>query len=359
MKSSLISFVKGLSDLRHYIHILDIESNLLSISIQDVERTPSMELLLQLRKQVSNSSSKRRFDYNSIIVSLYGFLEQFIESIIKNYVSHLNSVVPKYSLLPETIVKNHVELAFSLISRSSQSRYRGTIKEAQVISNLNSCLTDSDAYQINAEAFTHHTANFRSDIIDQMFSRIGVANVSRRVFNTEIFDTFLHKTYPERDISSIKEEEMLFYLNDLAERRNEVSHGTPSNILSNDMLLEYVEYFEAYGPSLYEVIRSDTFPFEINHNGIELGLPVAVYNNSIVCLSMKNTPVRVGDLLVALTANSSYRGSEIQEIQINGVSCEEVNAIPAIDVAMRITYKAKMNQKFFLVPKQVLRLRYP
>lgn len=356
MKSSLISFNKGLADLRHYIQTLEIESNLLSTPIKNVAPSASVALLSQLRELVSISSSKRRFDYNSIVVSLYGFLEQFVESVIRNYVSYLNAIVPKYNLLPEIIVKNHVELAFGLISRASQTRYRGTVEVAQVISYLDSCLSDADKYQIATEAFTHHTANFRSDVVDQTFARIGVTDVSRRVRDTDVFAGYLHKVYPERDISSIKQEEIFFYLNDLAERRNEVAHGTPSEILSNDLLLEYVEFFEAYGPSLYSVIRSDAFHFEIAHHGIELGLPISVYNNSIVCLSMKNTPVKVGDLLIARTANSAcpYLGSEIQEIQVNGISHEEIGASPSIDVAMRVTYKAKGNQSFFLVPKQVL-----
>jgi len=94
----------------------------------------------------------------------------------------------------------------------------------------------------------------------------------------------------------------------------------------------------------------------VQHRGIELGKPIVVYNNEIVCISVRNTIIRVGDLLIAETANPTrpYLAGEIQKLQVDKIPYEEVPANPdGVDIGMRVLFNAKENQSFFLVPKRV------
>ena len=357
MKVSLQSFLNGLADLRHYIEGLDIEAELLSAAVTNDTPSPAIAILSRLQAHASQSISQRRvFNYNSIIISLYGFFEQFVESLLRTYVNYLNEIVPEYSQLPDSITQNHTELSFELIRNIEHPRYQGGLTEAQIISNLHTCVNNDDNYQVNAEAFIHHTANFRINVIQESFTRVRVENVSRRILEFTVFRDYLKTVNPDRDVANIKVEEAFSFLEDLAERRNEVAHGPPSEILNNDILLDYITFFEAYGPALYEVGYESTLPHLVQHRAIELGTPIDVFNNKIVCISVKNTTVRVGDLLIAQTADTarSYLASEIQELQVDNISHVEVPANPdGVYIGMCVSFNAKENQSFFLVPKGV------
>ncbi|HEY9299613.1 MAG TPA: HEPN domain-containing protein, partial [Phormidium sp.] len=279
-------------------------------------------------------------------------------SLLTAYVSYLNSIIPKYEEIPKQIAKNHISLSFALISLSEQSRYQGVVTATQLISNLHSCTSNSKDYRINAEAFAQHTANFRDEVIQSSFAQIGIDGVSGRVKNSSAFIEYLELKYPERDIGSIKPQDYLFYLNDLAERRNQVAHGSlPDELLSNQILLDYITFFEAYGQALYEVVYSDALYYAVKYQGIELGTPKQILKNrTVVGIAVKNTLIRVGDLLVAQTANNAllYLAGEILELQVDNVSYKEVPSnAEGMDMGIRVPFKAKKNQKFFLIPKQV------
>jgi hypothetical protein len=357
MKDGLQSFKERLAALRHYIDGLEIESELLSATIESDTPSPESIVVKFQEHLVPFISQVRIFNYNSIVISLYGFFEQFIESMLRNYIDYLNEIVPKFSELPDSIKQNHTELSFEQIKRIKSSRYRGDFTETEIILSLHTCVNDADNYQVNAEAFVHHTANFRTDVIQESFTQVGVENISRRVLECTGFQDYLKTVNPDRDVENIKIDEAFFYLDDLAERRNEVAHGAPSEMLNNTRFLDYITFFEAYGLALYEVVYESTLPYIVKHHGIELGPPIAVYNSKIVGISVSNRTVQVGDLLIAQTANTArpYLASEIQSLHVDKTAYKEVPANPdGVDIGMRVTFNAKDNQSFFLVPKRAL-----
>ncbi|KHD08920.1 hypothetical protein PN36_04685 [Candidatus Thiomargarita nelsonii] len=350
MKNSLETFITGLADLQNHIHGLEIESRLLLAPV-DENTSP---LLVQLQGLASRLIGQRQiFNYNSVIISLYGFLEPFIESLISKYLNFINTIVPNYEELPEPIKKNHIELSFGLINRIQQARYSGTMTVAQVVSNIHACLNNPNHYQLNDEAFTYHTANFRADVIMETFARIGVENVSMRLKKCPTFTQYLTSLDENRDVEMMSLEEAFFYLNDLVERRNEVAHGARTELLPNDMLLSYLNFFKAYGQALYEVVQSETLSYETKYRGIPLGKPLKVWQKgTVVCLSVKNISIKVGDFLIAKISTLPYLKGEIQEIQINKISYNKSQATATeIIVCLKVTFKATKNQSFFLIPQ--------
>lgn len=353
MKASLRSFICGLEDLRNYITELELESELFSSQVNEMAPMDYEYILLRLQEHVFNENvKKRRFNYNTIIISLYGYLEEYIESLLRAYVFGLNNIIPKYTDLPESITKNQIDLSFRLISRIERSRYRSVITPSQLIANLYSCVTNAEKYRINAEAFTHHSANFRSDTIRESFAQIGINGIPDKIIKCDIFKEYLQAVFPGRNVTKIRPHEAFMFLDDLAERRNEVSHGMPpDDILSNDLLLEYIKFFDIYGKALYEVIRNESLQYSLKYNGIELGTPMSVFKDGrVVCISIKKTTIKEGDMLIAKTSdpNRPYLAGEIQELQVNNMRCSEVK--PEADVGILVPFKAKISYLFYLLP---------
>jgi len=350
MKSSLITFESGVIDLKYYIEGLELESKLLSFCQK--KELPEDPVVLFKDHVLKAVSSKKRLNYNMIIVSLYGIFEHFIESIIVEYMSYLNKVVPSYEELPDSIIKNHLDLSFELISRGIREKSRNHSSANRIIHKLNSCLSHLEKYEINNEAFSLHSANFRIATINDAFSRLGIKKISDKIRRENLFVEYIGGVDQGRDTDDIDPDIVFNQLNDLAERRNEVAHGINTDqILSNELLLERIRFVDAFSKSLYEIVYSESLLFKAIYTGVKLGKPISVFNNNIACFSIKNLRIKVGDMLIAEPANASmpHMAGKINEIQINRRNYNEITKDMSDDIAFRVDFKIKDNQTFFLV----------
>lgn len=351
MKASLLSFHQELGSLRYYLKVLELESELLAQKIDNPGASPLEQTFVQFKNHVSRSSAKRTFDYNSIIVSLYGFFEQYIESSLRSYAATVNGIVPAYEDLPEVIRNKHIELSYQLITRVQDARYRSPTTIPEIIANLHSCMTNAGTYKVNTDAYAYHSANFRTSVIDQTFSHLGISTISKKIKNEQRFVDYLLALDPTRQPDSIDVHKAFSIVDDLADRRNDVAHGISAVLLSMDILETYVDFFDAYAEALYNVLRKETLQYSGKYQAVFIGTPIAVYNNSIVCISVENLAVKEGDTLIACTPNNEYFDGEIVEIQVNNTRYTEIVPGPKQDIALKVPFKAKDNQTFMLLPK--------
>ncbi|QSQ17478.1 MAE_28990/MAE_18760 family HEPN-like nuclease [Myxococcus landrumensis] len=351
MDASLATFNQELHDLRHHIHGLEIESRLMSVPAQPTQPAHIATLLKQFQDHRAGATAKRRFDYTSIIISLYGALEHYIETLLQEHLTRISALVPTYLEIPETIRTKHVPLTAELLGRLEHQKYRNRITPEFLIGNLHSCLSTADKYRLNIDAFCHHGSNFRSETIESYFKQTGIENLSKQIRSNASFSDYYqqkNQALPPDDISF----DLLFApINDLAERRNEVAHGSPSELLSNELLLALISFVEVYGKALHTVVRQSLLPWEVQYRGQTLGQPIQVYNNSIVCLNINNIPITQGDWLIAQPANpnAAYLEGVILEIQIANATHDKIHPQTKTAVAFRVDYSAKKNQTFYLI----------
>jgi RiboL-PSP-HEPN len=225
------------------------------------------------------------------------------------------------------------------------------VNKDEVITNLYSCVDRSTkSYKLNAEAFTHHVSNFRQEIIEAIFARCGIANLSILMRGVEKIKEYLTQVHGARDCSQLKSSELFPVLSDLANRRNEVAHGTVNDLLSNEILVSYMDFLELYAEVLSEVVIEQAIQFEVKYQGVYWGRPIDVFNNCIVGL---NVPIKesvgIGDVLVAKTPDERFLWGGIVEIQINRQALTCVSAIQPLQIALRVEYHAKPNQEFFVL----------
>ena len=53
---------------------------------------------------------------------------------------------------------------------------------------------------------------------------------------------YLASAFPECDVTCLQYDQIFFFLNDRAERRNEVTHGQANELLSNELLSVYIDF---------------------------------------------------------------------------------------------------------------------
>lgn len=358
MKTPLVEYIGGLSDLRHYINGLDIEAQILTSVTSCRKFSVCKSNILNFQEHWENIYiRKKQFNYNSIIVSLYGYFEQYIEGLINKFAIIINEIVPSYKHLDSQIQAQHLRLSLDLIKKAEHARYREKISTHKVIENLNLCLNGDAPYRLNHEAFAQHSANFKLDVINEVFKFVGIDNACGRILTKPSFMCYLKQIYPERDSASIKPEEAFFCLQDLAERRNQVAHGVlPDELLSNDILQSYVAFFEAFGKGLYEVCLSDVLPYVVTYQAIPLGTPSNVFcKGNVICLYISDTKIKIGDILIARSGDGkNFILGTIEEIKIDDVRQEAVSVSTRVEIGLRLPFKSKRNYDFFLPNADIL-----
>ncbi len=225
MNSIKAQFIEEMHSLEQLVHFFNKEQELLK------SNETSSEILAQFKIGFSSFySQKKIFNYNSLIISLYGFFEKFIENILIEYVDKINSIYLTYNKLPEIISKNHLKLSLELLDKVQNPRYTGPLNKEIVIQRLHECVNVNENFQLNKEAFSQHSANFRLKVIDEIFGRVGIESMSTQTKKNKLLIEFIKNKYEMSDISELSNDDVHNIMNDLAERRNEVSHGVPSQI---------------------------------------------------------------------------------------------------------------------------------
>lgn len=294
--------------------------------------------------------SKRQFNYNSIIISLYGAFERFIENVILTYIESINQIVKEYNNLAEEIKNNHLNLSLLLLSKADHQKYSGVLKKEDIVKNLHSCVNVNNNYTLNKEAFVMHTANFRTQVIDESFRRLNVQNLNKKILNTSSFKQYvIDKEAPNYIIEPLNEEVEFSLINDLTERRNEVAHGLTNEIIKNEILLEYIELFEKYSYGLIEALEKELLNIEINETNVQLGKITDVFEEGhIVCFETNHIPLKVGSIIVSKTFQNITKG-EIISMQLKDVDINEVDDKESYEVGVKINEKFSKNSSLFLL----------
>lgn len=344
----------GVADLSLLIRSFELEENLLGLSL-DQDSSSAGLLIKEIKLVYGNTTRKKEFNYNAIIVTLYGLLERFVEDLIEYYIDQLSNMIKSYTDLPSDFRIKHSRLSAELLTRIEQQRYQGLISARDVIKNLHSCF-ESEVYSLNVHAFTYHSSNIRHDSISQLMEAIGVEAIAMRAKHDERFCDFLRASaFPEMNnerIAKLEDKIIFATLNELADRRNDVAHGVRGDILAPALLRSFLEYVREYCNVLFRIVTTGLLPYQIKYSAIPLGSPIEVYANHIVCCELKNIKIRVGDKLIAKTKHSlhPFLVSHILEIQIDNVSHSEVRSQDSVKVGMRVDFHAKVNHELFLIP---------
>lgn len=191
----------------------------------------------------ANTTKAKLYIYNSTIVSLYGYLENFLEGIAKEFIGKLNNSLQSYTQVPEKIRDIHIDASISLLSKVKKDR---TIDQPQkdiavknIIKNMNNCVNEQADFKLNEAAYAIHTANFRYDNIHELFSKIGIEDLFGGVLkNDDFIGALLIRNSSEYVEKEILKRWIGQELDDLAQRRNEIAHGNITNdIESMDMFI--------------------------------------------------------------------------------------------------------------------------
>jgi hypothetical protein len=227
----------------------------------------------------------KQFVYTSSIISLYGYLESFLENITREFIQNLNQSNMPFSSLPNNIRRFHLELSIDLLKKVRRSKgIAESHKNDQiklVLKHMHTCAEEQEGYQLNEDAFSLHSANFRYDSIHEYFARVGVESMPRLALQGQKLREAIAGKYSidSNTKGNVFRSLLKNELDDLAQRRNEISHGSfDGELESIDLVIERALCLKEFGASVSNVLTNHYFE-TVFHSApnIKLGSPTKIF----------------------------------------------------------------------------------
>lgn len=321
---------------------------------------------------------RKKFNYSAIIILTYGYFEDFLERAAKQYVKTIASLVKGFEQLPDRIKQNHFSKSVELSQRLKLDKYKDTTSQEEIVANLFSCQnSNSNGFILNLEAYAMHTANFRYEIIDAVFADTGVEQINKSIINEPNFAKYLRNSLEIGDKEEIEESflakatklKLQETLNDLAQRRNEIAHGTDiDDVLSPKTILSrYIVFLNQYAQSLGYVLQNSVVSFQNSLLGEEigscfkLGHPVKVWtdgneDNTIPGFenisSNEEIMIRIGSELIIERLNRQSKEhwkAKVLTIEINRIPRESITlSLLPQSFTLGLDQKVKKNHVVFV-----------
>jgi hypothetical protein len=351
LDTSIAELRRAVDDARHQITALNLEAKLFDDDGSGPIADARIERLVKHLQ--GRTLIKRRFVYCGLIITVSGMLEQYLDAIVAEYVQTITSIASNADELPKEIGTNHLDLSLTYLDAVARDSYRGDDSVEEIVSRLHSALCTKNAFVVNERAFAFRRANYRCDLVNQVFARIGVGGILQRLYESYSFTEYLRGQRLVDDSRSLDKGTVLKQLDDLAERRNDVAHGNVTQILSHELVLPFVDFVEAFGVGIREVLIEELFRVIANRPTV-VHRPFQVIDNTILCIKGINYIVRVGDFVVAaVPAANRFLGGVITNLQVNNKDVDFVDGSTCpVDVGMKVDARLKDNYWYGVVPKE-------
>lgn len=296
--------------------------------------------LVDLRLMREDFRKKKVFEYNSYIISLYGFFERFVENLLENYLESLLRLTTHFQFLPLEIQNNYISLHTEFLKFISYPKY-SHLNEKDVIFAMNGALNENSP-KIFLPAYIHHSSNFRHSSISDYFQKVGVANVNGNIKNYEPLKSLL--SYNFSDYEQLKSDVLFSIIDELALRRNEVAHGSElTSLLSNEIIIDYVSFIENYCTSLYALLLNEynKLLFSSSTNFIT---PILRPTNYVICCELENRELNSESIFIIKKPDGNFPQFERRFVTSLEISREKHEAIT-------ITEKTKIGIQFSKIVK--------
>lgn len=348
MRASLEQFTKRLNQLFSSLRESEIVDELAALDTGNCfDRVFVENLQPRLALLLIGTTDRRVYTYASCMVLLYALYEQYVESLLMAYVEEVNRLVPAYLDLPLALRNSHDHLSARLILNLNQDKYRNRTTVHEIARRLSSC-GGENPYHLNSLAYIDHNANLRINMVNELFSSVGLNGFSKKLIQTRALSDYINTRFPGR-AERLRDEEVYEDLSVLVDRRNEIAHGWPSDILALPYIREIANFVHQLGQAFYEVCRFSVEGYAIRHASTALPQPIAVYNSSIVCFRIDEGVLKQGMCIAARNGLGKTFTGEILELQVNGVQHEEITAPPSVEVGCRVSIRAKLQYEYYLL----------
>lgn len=338
MRSALIEFDRSIRDLRNQLTRHRLEEELLALSATSDPPSYS-ELVRSLREAVEPFAFKQS-NYSTAVVLLYGALERFVDSLVVAATDEMSRATPRFELLSAELQESHRRRTIEAMADEPWILRAGTTVP-WLAEGLFLCESGSDSYRLNSNVFARHRQNYRRESLAATLRDIGCTDLLSRLASSERIRS---ATTTLTGVSSV--DDLLGWIDEVASRRNDVAHGSPSDLLSTDQLDERAIAIWHVGVSIFELVVEDLSLLFRSHIATRLGTVGKVHYKHVGLFDLSDfkpgAAIRVGDpavLAAKRLSSERCRWGRITSIQIDDSSVEEVRAADGVGAGVGFSFR--------------------
>jgi hypothetical protein len=333
------------------LDLADIRNNLqwqneirMSVRPQIGETPPYVfnnENLLAMQANAPDRLSWQLQDHRYTVTALYGNFEKFVDEIVGAYIEIIPRVWPNYKSLPEVVQKQYRIGISQILGKWGPDSIYSSLPEVTLAEGLVAGLK-GDEYTLIPQAILTDSNNYRADVINKIFDRIGIPSAYSLISSRSEIKSFLANTLGNQHTSEN-------YLNLLIESRNKAAHGETTQVASLHELINYIDFIALLCESIESCLRD-----RLILSGIATGLSAHVGNvvhkwrgNIVGVKAISNHSIGVGTSLY-FEKNGQLTPRTIKEVKLNKVTLSTVQMEDKMEFSVSLDGPVESNSAIYI-----------
>ncbi|MFH7012356.1 HEPN domain-containing protein [Flavobacterium sp. FlaQc-52] len=250
MRHYLDDFHRDLDDISNTFSVLRTLEELRTIE-QPTEPISStfLDKALELHPLVDTARNGMAKIPGIFILYIGGRFEDYVKTIFEEFAIQFAQKHPDYSSLPSKFQSSIVQDT-SLVIASPRKFGYGDIMQKTFIENLFKNVIGNDFGTINHQCLSITEGNMRSDILNDLFSKISISNIWSDIGQQLAIRTFFETADSTNATSQARK-----YLDEFMNLRNQVAHPSGGSFTwpSYDDVIKHINYFKVLSPVLLDL----------------------------------------------------------------------------------------------------------
>lgn len=283
-----------------------------------------------LRNGAPDKLAWQILDSSAAVTRTYALWEQAICDLVEEYVGEISRLHPTYAGLAEAVRINHrVGVGYILSKWSPVNTLFSALSEEAIADGLVDGLR-GNTYKLLTDAFLTDSDNYRADVVNRIFSKLGVENAFTRACAVPDARSLFERISGGGDTPAS-------YLNKIVRERNEASHGGASNISGSNQLVAYADFVETLCVCLATLLRTQIIDAGRSTGATkEVAVAVKKYKGRIFG-SRASGRIRLEPGLSFFAGKGLIYEVTIEELRIGKDVVTEIDAEAGTEFGMRLS----------------------
>lgn len=290
--------------------------------------------LAQIRTNTPSLISWRTYDHCASFTRLYGLYERFVTDIVDAWLDLLPDLYPKYSDLPEQVLKGHRIGVAEILIKLGGDQYQH-LSEKGILEGIFGGITGRQPYSCLHDAFFTDDKNLWPTVVGSLFAKVGVPEAWQWINRHRKVVRFIQEV---RGNSSSAESELRNFL----QYRNRAAHGETDDLVAVEEIRKIGDFVVAMCEALAELVMFYVMERRREAHLIEpIGKIIRDFGGRVVGVETAPAMVAVGDKLIVLRENACY-SVLVQHIEENHVEFKSMKTTQSQRIALQLDQKAKV-----------------
>lgn len=325
LRTSLVKLKQDISELRVQLKNNERHDGVLKYTMKNIPEGEDA-IKIAVSELVASKNVEKRYRYTSNVITLYGILEHFIESLVSEYVDCLNTFVPDATNLPSCIQDNYLPQCLDIAGKAERAGKLKGLKKLTIIDSLHTTLNDHKSSLLPETFVSIGGGNYKHLEICQCFIKLGAQNIDTKIKSEQTLAEHFTKEFGE-EYSSNESSTLYQLLDELVDRRNDLAHGGNNfSLIKDEDFIPYIDLIEAYAESLCSYLRKILAEYHWNFvTAPVLELNHVYQNYTVAELVLTSQYFRKEGWLMYKTggAHPVYGYCKIDNIRVNEIDYSE------------------------------------